>query len=121
MTKISTAARPRMVAMGMRNNGLVNRTPGIYIEQPPRAIQSFVGKFDQWHSSTTSNNRPHRLLVHGNDVPIHLFDKIDLFVLEIVQRHRLPVEKDRRDLEVVKNLELLLSDAAAKVLAVQEQ
>ena len=47
--------------------------------------------------------------IHSRNIPILLFDKVKLLVLEIIQGHILPVEEHGLDIEVGEDLELLLS------------
>ncbi len=46
-------------------------------------------------------------------------DKIQLLVLEVVQRHRLPVQKYRLYIEVIEYLKFLLADIPAQVAPMQ--
>src|SRR6185437_7199483 len=67
------------------------------------------------------DNAPARALVHHRRGPVQIFDEIKLLVLEIIQRHRLPVEKHRQDLEIGKDLEFVFPDAATQVLAMEHK
>jgi hypothetical protein len=45
--KIISVSRPRMVAMGMRDDGLAHRSPGVDVEVARRAVQTFRPLADQ--------------------------------------------------------------------------
>ena len=49
MTEIGFASPTGMVAVGMSDDGPVNTTPGINVKIAGRAIEAFVGKFDERH------------------------------------------------------------------------
>ena len=65
MTEIVLAAPACMIAVGMGDHSLVHTLPGINVESPGRAVQSFVRKFNQRHAGKNAISMPAGRKVQG--------------------------------------------------------